>query len=281
MKSPRKREIAQRYSTLWESSNLGAPPVCYTLAMPRNTLIIGGASTLLILAALIVYGTTRPENVSTGITLPPEGYTEHAKYYDIVAAYATSTPLIGAKDAAARSLMYGFVRDTINEFKANGNFENLTAEDITMMGFDQGRKQTLQINYRVAFAPKTVSYVFTIYEDTLGAHGNSYFRTFTFDRTTGEELALADLFLPQADYFGVLSSLSRTGLPAVIGEFADTAYIRRGTAPQAENFEDFYLEKSSFILLFEPYQVAPYAAGSQALHIPRANISSILKPGYR
>lgn len=249
--------------------------------MPRNTLIIGGASALLILVALIIYGTARPENVATGITLPPEGYTEHAKYYDIVAAYATSTPLTGAKDAAARSLMYGFVRDTINEFRANGNFENLTAEDIRMMGFDQGRKETLQISYRVTLAPKTVSYVFTIYEDTLGAHGNSYFRTFTFDLTTGRALALADLFLPQAAYLDRLSSLSRAGLPAVIGEFADTAYIQRGTAPQAENFEDFYLEKGTFVLLFEPYQVAPYAAGSQMLRIPRSELSSILKPEYR
>ena len=210
---------------------------------------------------------------------------EDAKYYTVKAAYPTETALTAtagvAADAAAVAAMKQFELDTIAQFKTDGNFANLTPEDISMMGLDQGRQYALEMEYSTTTAPHSVSYVFTIYEDTLGAHPNGYFHTFTFDSTTGANLALGDLFTSGADYLHKLSNISRAELPAVIGTDADTSYIASGTTPDEANFGNFALDKDNLVLIFPPYQVGPYALGPETLYIPRTELKDILKPEYQ
>ncbi|MBU6388729.1 DUF3298 domain-containing protein [Patescibacteria group bacterium] len=253
--------------------------------MRRNTAL-GIVLILAVIAGIILYAALRPEPArapGTSITLPATGYTEHAKYYDINANYASSTPLLQSAgplaDATARSLMLGFVRDTIQTFKNEGNFDTLSSTDIKMMGFDQGRKEKLQIAYLIASSAHTVSYIFTIYEDTLGAHGNAFFKTFTFNTKTGAALGLNDVFSSSA-YLDTLSSISRAQLPSIIGDGADTAFIKGGTTPEAKNFENFFFDNNQFVILFAPYAVAPYSAGPQTLRIPVSELSGVLKPAY-
>lgn len=255
--------------------------------MQRN-ILIGVLLIFVVIAGSILYAVLKPVPAKvprTGIILPANGYSEQAKYYDITASYATSTPLLKSAgplaDATARSLMLGFIRDTIVTFKIEGNFDNLTSNDIKVMGFDQGRKETLEVTYKVAVVAHTVSYIFTIYEDTLGAHGNTFFKTFTFNTKTGAALNLNDIFSLGTNYLGTLSSLARAKLPKIIGDSADTAFIKGGTGPEANNFSNFYFENKNFVLLFAPYAVAPYSSGPQTLRIPLSELSSILKPEYK
>lgn len=259
--------------------------------MQRKTYI-SIAVVLVIIAGIVLYFATQPVPAKaprtaggSAIILPAGGYSEHTKYYDISASYATSTPLLKSAgalaDTTARSFMLGFVRDTIQAFKTGGNFANLTSADIKAMGFDQGRKETLQITYHIASSPRTVSYIFTIYEDTLGAHGNTFFRTVTFNMKTGAPLTLASIFSPGTTYLNTLSSISRAKLPGIIGQGADTTFIKNGTEPKKENFQSFFLENKNFVVLFAPYDVAPYSFGAQTLRIPLSQLSSILRPEYR
>jgi hypothetical protein len=169
----------------------------------------------------------------------------------------------------------------VASFKERGNYENLSAEDIAMMGYDEGRKQRLSMTYEAHEAHATLSYVITIYEDTGGAHGNTYFRTFTFDRATGESLRLEDIFVEGADYLALLSQLSREKLAASLGTYADTEYVESGTLPLEESFQSWYLEGGALVLLFPPYQVAPYAAGAQEAHILLPELGTTLAPEYR
>lgn len=239
------------------------------------------------LFGIIFYAAIQPERkevLTPRTTLPSTGYTEHAQYYDITANYATSTPLqaIGKHyDTAAQELMHTFVSDTIATFKSEGNFENLTSEDIEMMGFDQGQKERLNIVYMTAASKQSISYIFTVYTDTLGAHGNLDFGTFTFDVKNGAHIKLGDLFISGSNYLEALSILSRQNLPAVIGRRADAAYIAKGTTPEEKNFERFFLDNKELVLLFPPYQVAAYSEGPQTLRIPLTELSGILKPEYR
>ena len=251
--------------------------------MQKDT-IIGFAVVIIIIVGIILYAAMKPVPAkapgTVKMSLPENGYVEHAQYYDIAANYATSTSLAEPANTNAVALMENFVGGTIAQFKTDGNFANLTPEDIKMMGFDQGRKETLQIVYLIASSPHTVSYIFTIYEDTLGAHGNTFFHTFTFDTSTGISLALADVFLPGADYLDALSSLARAKLPAIIGPGADTDFITNGTVPDEKNFANFFFDGQDFVILFPPYQVGPYTAGPQTLRIPLSELSTILKPNY-
>ncbi|MDO8231770.1 MAG: RsiV family protein [bacterium] len=255
--------------------------------MQKNN-IIGGAIVLMAILGIVFYAATQPDKrevTKPSTTLPDTGYSEHAKYYDITANYATSTPLlqtVGKQyDTSAKELMHAFVSNTITAFKSEGNFENLTAEDVKMMGFDQGRKEKLNIVYMTAVSNRSISYIFTIYTDTFGAHGNLDFGTFTFDVKTGDRLKLGDIFMPGTNYLETLSLLSQSKLPAVIGQRADTSTINKGTAPEENNFERFFLDTKELVLLFPPYQVAAYSEGPQTLRIPLTELSSILKPEYR
>lgn len=216
--------------------------------------------------------------------LPPQVIEEHGRYYDIEVSYPAETALKAAlseeADAEAIAVMEEFIEDTVAEFKEQGNFENLTPEDVQIMGLSEDRKESITIAYEEAWGLHTASYAFTLFVDTLGAHPNTFYRTFTFDLTTGKELAITDLFLPRSNYLTRLSAIAQFELAKSLGESADTEYIAQGTEPDALNFQTFVIDAGTLVLLFPPYQVAPYAAGPQSVTIPLAQLADILEPSY-
>ncbi len=256
----------------------------------KNFLGIGALVVLVAGISLFALTRSAPGTPSTVtredvMTLGSITHAEHTAYYDIATNYASSTPLrksVGtAADDAAIAQMRDFVTGTVAAFKKDGNFANLTPADIKMQGFDQGRKDTLEIKYLIFLSTRTVSYVYTLYEDTGGAHGNTFFKTFTFDTTTGAPLALADLFTPGADYLGTLSGIARAKLPGMLQEHMDAQMMNNGTTPEDKNFENFFIDNATLNILFPPYQVASYAVGPQTLQIPLSELASILRPEYR
>jgi hypothetical protein len=257
--------------------------------MKKDTAL-GIISITLILLGVIFYIATKPLPAKApgdrGIAATKGSSSEHSAYYDIAINYATTTPLLSSVGAEANTaavvLMQKFANDTVAQFKIDGNFANLTAKDIEMMGFDQGRREKLQIVYMIASSSRTVSYIDTVYMDTLGAHGNTFFTTFTFDTKSGALLALGDAFLPGTRYLDTLSAIARAKLPEIIGkDLVDTSMLNDGTTPKDENFSKFFFDNKDFVILFAPYQVAAYAAGPQTLRIPRSELANVLKPEYR
>ncbi|OGG48817.1 hypothetical protein A2678_00335 [Candidatus Kaiserbacteria bacterium RIFCSPHIGHO2_01_FULL_53_31] len=249
----------------------------------RTHTALGILALLVVVGVIVFYAASRPTSVRAPV---PSSYSEHTQYYDITAQLATSTPLLqsaGVKaDAVAVTLMKNFVSETIVQFKTDGNFANLTSEDIQTLGLDQGRKETLQINHVIASGAHTVSYIYTIYTDTLGAHGNTYYRTFTFNLEDGEPLLLSDLFVKDSPYLETLSVQGRSMLPDIIGvDMYDENMAKAGTEPETINFENFFLDDISLVILFPPYAVAAYAAGPQTLAIPTSELKDILKPEFQ
>lgn len=227
-----------------------------------------------------------PEEVATTTpeALPPTVFEEHGQYFDIVVTYPAETALkasLGAEaDAEAINVMEDFVEVSVRQFKKQGNFDNLTPEDIQIMGLSEDRKESITIAYEEIMGENTVSYVYTLFVDTLGAHPNTFYRTFTFDLTTGTQLDIAGLFVPRSDYLRRLSAISQFELAKSLGEFADVEYIAQGTGPDPLNYQSFAIKGDELVLLFPPYQVAPYAAGSQEVSIPLEQLEEILKPAY-
>lgn len=214
--------------------------------------------------------------------------TEHATYYDINMQYPASTPLAesvggtgASANAAAVQAMKQFAQDTIVTFKKDGDFANITPQDAQIQGLNDGQKYALSDEYKTYSGAGTITYLFTIYEDTLGAHPNTTYKSFTFDANTGKQLLLADLFLPNSEYLNTLSTLSRKALVKQQGDAADEAdFIDPGTTPDADNFADFAIDGNNLTLFFAPYQVASYAQGPQTVRIPLSQIANILKSVY-
>ncbi|MSR70736.1 DUF3298 domain-containing protein [Candidatus Kaiserbacteria bacterium] len=199
-------------------------------------------------------------------------YTEKGDYYTIEAHYPKSRPVV--EQALA---------DRIAQFKKDGNFANLTAEDVQIQGLGPDRKYALDLEYKHYISAGYHSYAYTVYEDTLGAHPNTYFMTFVFD-AKGNAVALETLFRADRNWLEELSLLvsndvsaqyrARSGAKDLTG-----LLFPEGLAPKVENFQNFVLDGDQFVIMIPPYQVAAYAVGSFEVKIPLVNLKDLLKPG--
>lgn len=248
---------------------------------------------LIVLGLAVWYTVSVPAPVQAPLVpvaaTEPAQIAEEATYYAVDATYPTQTPLLataGVKaDTEAVGAMKTFVEQEIARFKDNGNFANLTHDDVQMLGLDQ-RKYALGIEYKTHVGAGTISYVYQMYADTGGAHPNTYYRTFTFDSKTGEEVEIEDAFIPGTDYLNLLSTKSRALLvPLIAGRESvsvsevQTDQIDSGTLPEVDSFQNFYFEGSSLVLIFPPYQVGPYVLGMIELPIPASALPG-LRPEY-
>lgn len=184
--------------------------------------------------------------------------------------------------------MRGFLAEEIIAFKENSGLNSLTPQDIALFGLGGERKYAYGAEYRTFTGDHTVSYVFDIYVDTLGAHPNGYHKTFTFDLETGAELSVWSLFLPETNYLEILSQIARSELPESIATKSgipvsdvNIDYINDGTTPMQANFDDFYFDGDDLVVIFQPYQVGPWVIGTQELRIPKSALVNILKSEYR
>jgi hypothetical protein len=77
-----------------------------------------------------------------------------------------------------------------------------------------------------------------------------------------------------------LSDVSRAQLTKTLGEDVNTEYLNQGTTPEEANFENFTITGDALVLIFPPYQVGPYALGTQTVSIPLVELKDVLKPVY-
>ncbi len=126
------------------------------------------------------------------------------------------------------------------------------------------------------FSDTIVSLVFDISDYTGGAHPNAYYRTFTFDLAQEHILTLDDLFADTPNALAVISPIVQQDLLTRLGDMTDPTRIESGTGLVPENYQNFAITPDGLIFFFPPYQVAAYAAGPHEVHLPLAQISSVL-----
>jgi hypothetical protein len=103
------------------------------------------------------------------------------------------------------------------------------------------------------------------------AHPLPYSETLTYDVANERVLQLEDLFQPGSDYLTVLSQKSIADLQS-----RGLTGGESGAEPLPENYRNWNLSPEGLEIVFDPYQVAPYAAGYQIIVIPWAELSDIL-----
>jgi hypothetical protein len=209
-------------------------------------------------------------------------YTEGDQYYTIEAHYPATTTLAGAADAAARRSIEQGVLNEINGFHDILN-QTLSADEKARLA-ESGRQYAFAAEYQSFSSAHFYSLLYSLYEDTGGAHPNGYFKTFVYDQQ-GAPVMLPDLFTAGSDY---LRRLSQTATAAVrqqlgerLGADAVASIFSEGLAPAAENYQNFTIEGDELHIYFPPYQVAAYAAGTFDVAVPLGSLADILKPGVR
>ena len=254
---------------------------------------------VLALGLMLLVGSKAPVSVSTTatstaiITSPILGatstgggdyhYIDNQPYYTVDITYPAQLSLATDASVKAERTIEQSLADDIAQFKKDGDFANLTAADAQTQGLGADRKYALGATYEKYESANTVSYVFLVYEDTLGAHPNSFYSTFTFDKK-GILLQLSDIFKPGSNYLSVLSPLAYKSVVSQLtakegttpgSDELDTARV--GTEPSPEALQFYYIDGNTLHLLFPPYQVAAYAAGAFDVPIPMSELNNILQ----
>ena len=145
---------------------------------------------------------------------------------------------------------------------------------------EPGWVSTFDVDGSVLWAdPPIVSIVldFSIYY-AGAAHPGHYAMTVVWDAERGRALTTRDLFPATADWEEVVSREAIPILERDLGDMADPSWIQEGAGPLAENFTRWAVVEQGLIVFFDPYQVAPYAAGPQAVTIPRAAFAGVAAP---
>jgi hypothetical protein len=124
------------------------------------------------------------------------------------------------------------------------------------------------------------SFAFEIYSYYAGAaHPNHWSLSMNFELSNGKLLKFKDLFNPKAKYLNRISDycIEDLRLQAKLNgyETIDDMLIY-GAGPNDSNFMNFNLLQKGIQITFDPYQVAPYAAGTQFVMIPYSSIYEIL-----
>ncbi|MBD5627090.1 MAG: DUF3298 domain-containing protein [Desulfovibrio sp.] len=113
-----------------------------------------------------------------------------------------------------------------------------------------------------------ISITFEIW-NYIGANpGNLDILTLNYSLLTGQRLAFMDLFEKPEIALRLMSDWSRKELAPRLGATTRLAVLEAGTAPLVENFSSLTLTPEGVCINFQPYQVAPWAAGVQKVEMP-------------
>ena len=160
-----------------------------------------------------------------------------------------------------------FINKTVSGFKQNVP----RALDVQSAGSDMEVHFTTPL---VSVKVISVLYAVSIYY-AGAAHPNTYSVTFNYDLSKKQMLKLADLFRPGANYLPAISNYCGTDLKKTLAD----AFFEDGVLAKEENYKNWTLQLDGLQILFDPYQVAPYAAGTQKVVIPLSIIKDMVLPG--
>lgn len=117
-------------------------------------------------------------------------------------------------------------------------------------------------------SPAGLSITFEVWTYTGGAHGNLDVMTLNYSLLTGQRLGLVDLFEDPDMALHLMSTWSYTELSRRLGGMRQEQMLRTGLTPVPENFASLTLTPQGVRINFQPYQVAPWAAGAQKVNMP-------------
>lgn len=178
-----------------------------------------------------------------------------------------------SREAAANGAIKSQVEKSIAAFKDYAR----EAED-----FSPEIKSELEIKFRVVYLTASVASIqmseYTYIEGAAHPLGNYW--PFNYNFKDNKEIGLGDLFKSGSNYLVKLSQLSQESLKNELGESYDPSAVEFGTAPKSENFSVFVFNRDKLVIIFNPYAVAGYAAGSQTVEFSYEKLGEIISDEF-
>lgn len=178
----------------------------------------------------------------------------------------------------ANDVINGFVDTITDEFKRNVNETNLSYQG-NALGGDYTSDLTMRFT-PLLLSPTIISLRFDVSEYYAGAaHPNNYARVLNYHFNKHQLLSTQDLFASSTQTFPFLSEYSRSALRGTFSDVSEEEFALQvfpGTATLAENWRTVGITKNGLTVIFNPYQVAPYARGIPEVKIPLRDIESYI-----
>lgn len=132
------------------------------------------------------------------------------------------------------------------------------------------RYYSLDIFYKEYKYNNYLSYKFIFATYTGGAHNNYDILTIVYNKDTNKFITIESLKKLNPNILELFKDISRKDL--LYNQNIETSFIMSGTEAKLCNFSNFILTKKGIVLIFPPYQVAPYSYGEINVTIPYTNI---------
>ena len=204
----------------------------------------------------------------------------------MMAARFCTSPIPVTEQDAINARMEEVTQEFIEEYRSEAA---VTEESYQEYKKETGREAaTFVTHYRQSFdvsvANENVIFFDLDRSIHTGGTGNRYVIGFIFERRSGEELRIPDLFVDDS-YLERLSTLSREALAERISKddlISDLDWVEDGTAPTKENFDNIlFREDGTVLIMFDKYQVAAGAQGLVEVALPVSALADLLKPEIR
>lgn len=116
----------------------------------------------------------------------------------------------------------------------------------------------LTLDFEVFESQAIISYVVQGYEFTGGAHGNTFFKSFNYDKSSGAKLDVLDI-VTSPDQLWTFAALADKELVV--------QYPEGVSGDNPENWSVWYATDTDVTFIFAPYQIASFANGVQEFTI--------------
>ena len=119
---------------------------------------------------------------------------------------------------------------------------------------------------------RVINYTITDYSYAGGAHGMNTETCLVFSLETGDRLGLEDIF--REGSMTALPALLMKHVPEAFGNPSDADYLLVTEIPVTENFS---MSDSGITFIYNPYEIAAYAAGTIRITIPWEELQDICR----
>ncbi|MFE8033021.1 DUF3298 domain-containing protein [Thiohalocapsa marina] len=187
--------------------------------------------------------------------------------YPILSASAPGT-------AAANRVIESLVREQRAAFEAA--YQGFLAEN---NGIHVGPPWSFDLSVTDEYeSPAFWTLGLSTYRYTGGAHGGVELTSLVLDRSTGKRLPPEGLFRPGSPWLVSLSAYCRQALQQREPFEPGDDWLRRGTAPEPDNYAVLLPLAEGIKVLFGQYQIGPYAIGLFDVLVPYAALAEVLNP---
>jgi len=200
---------------------------------------------------------------------------EKAIPYDIAIQYPKILNVDGIKCDEINNSVMEKILETYEEFRKGAIGSMNDTKLVSHSGFN-----SLSIDYQVHCLNDTLLSL-EFMEASYGAgaaHSNYYIYTMNIDLPNQEFINYDDLFEDVSKYLSFVSQYCISELKKQMEDEDDySKQIEEGASEDIENFEHFCLTDKHLIIIFNTYQVGPFAWGPRQVLIPYENLGEIIK----